>query len=80
MTYRLLNPEQPIPDNYRLLWDFSFTINDAPTGLLWRQRDKTSLLVLASYDVPILSNLDDLFPNESPEISASAPAHDHEDA
>ena len=76
MTYRLLNPEQPIPDNYRLLWDFSFTINDAPTGLLWRQRDKTSLLVLASYDVPIFSNLDDIFPIEEPEVSAPATESD----
>lgn len=76
MTYRLLNPEQPIPDNYRLLWDFSFTINDAPTGLLWRQRDKTSLLVLASYDVPIISNLDDLFPIEEPKVPAPAPELD----
>jgi hypothetical protein len=76
MTYRPLNPEQPIPDNYRLLWDFSFRINDAPTGLLWRQRDKTSVLVLASYDVPIISNLDDLFPIEEPKVPAPAPELD----
>lgn len=80
MTYLRINPEQPIPDNYRLLWDFSFLIDNQPIGQLWRQKDKKSVLVVASYDVPILSNLDDLFPNESPEISASAPAHDHEDA
>lgn len=72
MNYLRLNPEQPVPDNYRLLWDFSFLIDNQPIGQLWRQKDKKSVLVVASYDVPILSNLDQLFLDEKPEISTSA--------
>ena len=76
MTYLRLNPEQPVPDNYRLLWDFSFLIDNQPIGQLWRQKDKKSVLVVASYDVPILSNLEELFPDEKPEVSAPATESD----
>lgn len=74
--YTLINPEQPIPDDFRLLWDFSFLIDDQPTGILWRQRDKKTLSVLGDYSVPIIENLESLFDNESAEISASAPELD----
>lgn len=74
--YTLINPEQPIPDDFRLLWDFSFLIDDQPTGILWRQRDKKTLSVLGDYSVPIIENLESLFDNESAEISAPAPELD----
>jgi len=74
--YTLINPNQPIPDDFRLLWDFSFRIDDQPTGILWRRRDTKTLSVLGDYSVPIISNLDDLFPIEEPKVPAPAPELD----